>query len=109
MAEVGAVFDVIPAPRTPADIITVSGEQPTDRAPGPRTQGKWLTASVTSDVIAAVFDEARRRDPDHERTWIALVDGNNHQIDQIKGKHSPLACVMGPDTLALVLAVMSVF
>jgi hypothetical protein len=24
-------------------------------------------------------------------------------------KHSPLACVMGPDTLALVLAVMSVF
>ena len=89
MAEVGAVFDVIPAPRTPSDIITVSGEQPTDRAPGPRTQGKWLTASVTSDtseVIAAVFDEAHRRDPDHERTWIALVDGNNHQIDQITAR-----------------------
>jgi hypothetical protein len=29
-----------------------------------------------------VFDEAERRDPDHQRTWIALVDGNNHQIDQ---------------------------
>jgi hypothetical protein len=30
-----------------------------------------------------VFDEAERRDPTHQRTWIALVDGNNHQIDQI--------------------------
>jgi hypothetical protein len=35
-----------------------------------------------------------------------------HVIALEKGfscKHSPLACVMGPDTLALVLAVMSVF
>lgn len=31
---------------------------------------------------AGLFDEAQRRD--HARTWIALVDGNNHQIDQIK-------------------------
>jgi len=33
-------------------------------------------------VIAAGFDEAARRDPDHQRTWVALVDGNNHQIDR---------------------------
>lgn len=31
-----------------------------------------------------IFDEADRRDPDHARTWIALVDGNNHQIDRIE-------------------------
>jgi hypothetical protein len=87
MAEVGAVYQVVPAPRTPADIIApAAAGQTSARAAGPRTVGKWLTASVTADaseVVAAVFDEAERRDPDHDRTWIALIDGNNHQIDQI--------------------------
>src|SRR5262249_16984702 len=32
------------------------------------------------------FDEATRRDPTHERTWIGLVDGNNHQIDRIRAE-----------------------
>ena len=83
MAEIAAVTDVIPASRTPADIITPPGR---DRADPPKTQGKWLTASVTDDigtVIAAAFDEAQRRDPGRERTWIALVDGNNTQIEAI--------------------------
>ncbi len=93
MAEVGAVYQVIPAPRTPADIIALATASPGDterataKAAGPKTVGKWLTASVTdttAQVITSVFDEAQRRDPDHARTWIALVDGNNHQIDQIK-------------------------
>jgi hypothetical protein len=70
MAEIAAVTDVIPAPRTSADIIAPPGR---DRADPPVTQGKWLTASVADDigaVIAAAFDEAGRRDPGHERTWI---------------------------------------
>ncbi|MDN5859355.1 MAG: ISKra4 family transposase, partial [Pseudonocardia sp.] len=32
------------------------------------------------------FDEAQRRDPTHTRTWVALVDGNNHQIDRINAE-----------------------
>ena len=28
-----------------------------------------------------MFDEAERRDPEHQRSWVVLVDGNNHQID----------------------------
>ena len=35
-------------------------------------------------MIAAVFDEATRRDPGHKRAWVALVDGNRHQIDRIR-------------------------
>ena len=31
----------------------------------------------------AHFDEASRRDPGHERTWIVLVDGNSQQIGAI--------------------------
>ena len=37
-------------------------------------------------IVARVFDEAQRRDPGHRRAWVALVDGNNHQIDRIKAE-----------------------
>jgi hypothetical protein len=37
-------------------------------------------------VVGRIFDEADRRDPTHARTWIALVDGNNHQIDRIQAE-----------------------
>jgi len=86
MAELAAVHDAVPAPRTAADIITPPGSDPPPRNRGPRAAGKWLTASVTDDipaVIAAAFGEAERRDPAHRRTWIALADGNNTQIEAI--------------------------
>ena len=77
MAELAVVYDAVPAPRRPADIITPpQGGRDRPRAPGPRAAGKWLTASVTdgiSAVIAAGFAEAERRDPGHERPWIALA------------------------------------
>jgi hypothetical protein len=86
MAEVAAVYDLTPAPRTVADILPTTDAQRA-AAPAPTAANKWLSASVTDDarqVIAAGFDEAHRRDPDHARTWVALVDGNNHQIDRIR-------------------------
>jgi hypothetical protein len=89
MAEVGAVFDATAAPRTPADVMTAPGQPRGERTPGPKARNKWLTASVSDDaaqVITAVFDEAERRDPGHARTWVALVDGNNHQINRIRAE-----------------------
>jgi hypothetical protein len=88
MAEVGAVYYVTPVARRPADIL--SGSHEGGKAPpAPVAEAKWLTASVVDDaasVIARVFDEAERRDPDHKRTWVAVVDGNNHQLDRIKAE-----------------------
>jgi hypothetical protein len=84
MAEVAAVFDITPVPRT-AEAILGPGPRP----PGPRAAGKWLTASIAADaagVIAAAFAEAGRRDPGHQRTWIALADGNKDQIRQIQAQ-----------------------
>jgi len=81
MAAAGAVFALTPVPRTTADILG-----PGPRPPGPRAQGKWLTASVTAttaQVVAAAFAEADRRDPARQATWIALADGNKDQIAQI--------------------------
>ena len=63
------------------------GDGPPKEAP--TATNKWLTASVVDDVptvIARVFDEAERRDPDHTHSWVALVDGNNQQIDRIKAE-----------------------
>ncbi len=48
--------------------------------------GSWLTASVVDsarEVIATAFDEAERRDPEHLRPWVCLVDGAKHQSDVI--------------------------
>ena len=90
MAEIVAVYDLDPAPRTVTDIIPRSRRSQRDtpaRRPGPVVTGKWLAANVTDDlptVIAAMFDQAERRDPAHERTWVALVDGNRQQIDTIR-------------------------
>jgi hypothetical protein len=86
MCEVAAVFDVTGAPRTIADILPADPEAARTATPAPVTSGKWLHASVTDNaaaVIAAGFAEADRRDPDRARAWIALVDGNTHQIDRI--------------------------
>src|SRR6266487_2520043 len=86
IAEVGAVYDLTPAPRTSKDILPRTDAERAQAAAAPAARNKWLTASVVSDaaqVVARVFDEAQRRDPDQHRTWVALVDGNNHQIDRI--------------------------
>jgi hypothetical protein len=100
LAEVGAVYDLHPVPRQAADVLagTEHGNDPgndpsNDPRPAPQTRpratNKWVTASVVDDaaeVIASVFAEAERRDPDHRRAWVALVDGNNHQIQRIEAE-----------------------
>ena len=92
MAELVAVYDLDPEPRAADDIIPArarSRQGKPARRPGPVVTGKWLAAGVTDDipaVIARMFDEAERRDPAHERTWVALVDGNRQQIDTIRAQ-----------------------
>ena len=88
LAEVGAVYDLTPVARTATDIL-VSKTDNDPATPTPHATAKWVTASVVDDaatVIGKVFDEAQRRDPHHLRTWVALVDGNNHQIHSIQAQ-----------------------
>ena len=87
MAELAVVYDATPVPRTASDVFARSDDK--KKAPAPVATGKWLTASVVDsakEVIAAAFDEAERRDPGHERPWVALVDGAKHQIDVIRAE-----------------------
>jgi len=87
MATVGAVYDLEAVPRHPADVLAskAGGNAP----PAPKAKSKWVTASVAASaalVVGTIFDEADRRDPDHRRPWVALVDGNSHQIDCINAQ-----------------------
>jgi len=89
MAEVGAVYDATPVPRTTADILPATDADRDTVTTGPTAKHKRLTASVVNDaatVVSQLFDEAERRDPDHTRPWVALVDGNNHQINRIQAE-----------------------
>ena len=98
MAELACVYDAASVPRVPEEIISTPAQKRRKKKaqagkPGgkgkpqePQARGKWLTASVTDGipaVIAAAFDEAERRDPQHEREWVVLIDGNNTQIEAV--------------------------
>jgi hypothetical protein len=86
MAETGVVFDAIPAPgrpRTPEQVMT---RPPGEPARGPKAVNRWYTVDITASrkqTISTLFDQAGRRDPGHGRTWVALVDGDVHQIEVI--------------------------
>jgi hypothetical protein len=98
MAELACVYDAAPVPRAPEDVIATPAQKRKKKKAQaakpkgkgkprePQARGKWLTASVTDDipaVIAAAFDEAERRDPQHKREWVVLIDGNNAQIEAV--------------------------
>jgi hypothetical protein len=87
MAEVTVVYEITPIERTAADILPATEEQRKTARDGPEAKNKWVSASISDDAATAIsrmFEEALRRDPARTRRWIALVDGNNHQIDRIK-------------------------
>jgi hypothetical protein len=90
-AELAAVADVVPAPRAAGDVLLAlfgparpGKQEGTKPEPGPKTQGRTLFASVkrpAAGVIADAFAEAQRRDPEHKRDWVIVIDGNVHQIE----------------------------
>ena len=89
LAELGVVYDATPVPRTASDIFPIGETERHAAKDGPTATHKWLLASIVQDaasVIAGVFDEAERRDPQHARVWVALVDGNVHQINRINAE-----------------------
>jgi hypothetical protein len=87
VAEVTVVYELTPALRTAADVLPATEQERKAARDGPEAKNKWVSASVTDDaaaMISRMFEEALRRDRARERRWIALVDGNNHQIDRIR-------------------------
>lgn len=101
MAVVTAVWQQEPHRRTAKDIIADLHSTPQSKARrrrkkarkarAPRPQNKRVSASVVksqAEGIAEMFEEAERRDPEHQHVTVVLIDGEEHQRDEIRRQAS---------------------
>ena len=83
MATVAAVYTVDRFPRKAEDIV---GEvkrvrRANTRRPKPRGKRVWASLEKSPEqVVTEAFEEALRRDPDKEKPWVVLVDGQKSQL-----------------------------
>lgn len=88
MATVASVYNVDKHVRKPEDFKKeLASVKLANEKPKPKPVAKRVWASVekdTEDVIEEMFAEGLRRDPNNKKTWVALVDGNLHQLDLIQ-------------------------
>jgi hypothetical protein len=82
MATVATVYTIAPFIRNPEDLVAENNATRV-KPPRPRPENKRVWASLEKtpkEVIEKAFEEARCRDPAHQKHWVALVDGNKHQL-----------------------------
>lgn len=89
MAIVTAVYEIEPHVRRAKDVVERlgAGKKKKKRKPAPKAQNKHVEASVEQSQakgIGAMFDEVERRDPEHKRHLVGLVDGEEKQIKQVE-------------------------
>jgi hypothetical protein len=92
MAQVAAVYTIAPFERTAEDVVKdyrggQSDEMPREKTLRPRPENKRVWASVAKEpgeVIEDMFQDALRRDPEHAKRWVVLVDGNATQIALVR-------------------------
>jgi hypothetical protein len=79
MATVAAVYEVDPYLRSAAQIM---GQNQTPMSQRSKVQNKRVWASLRqepAEVIEQMFAQANRRDPEHKKTWLVLIDGADPQ------------------------------
>jgi len=87
MATVAVVYTVAPFVRRPEDIVrslAPRNERAPTADPEPKPEHKRVWASLEKHpeaVLQEAFREARTRDPERVKNWVALVDGNPTQIE----------------------------
>lgn len=83
MATVASVYDIAPSVRSAASIMGI--EHSHSQVPKPENKRVWASVEKpSSQVIEDMFAEALRRDPNQERQWVVLVDGQPMQLKQIR-------------------------
>jgi len=87
MAQVAAVYSVAPWPRTATEVLRKPAEKDTTKRPKPHDKRVWASVEKhPRKVIRAMFDEALRRDPERQRRWVVLVDGEPKQLAAVKAE-----------------------
>ncbi len=83
MATVASVYDIAPHFRS-ADSIIGSKEENSEQ-PKPGNKRVWASVEKSPhEVIEEMFAEAWRRDPNQEREWVVLVDGQPAQLKTLQ-------------------------
>jgi hypothetical protein len=92
MATVAAVYTIEPYVRTPQQVqralarVEIEGSEKLPRRPRPENKRVWASLEQEPvEVIEEAFQEALRRDPDRKKSWVSVVDGNEHQLDILEG------------------------
>jgi len=86
-ATVAAVYTIAPWVREPEDCLAPSRSLTLCEPKRPRPQDKRVWASLEKspeEVIAQMFEEAERRDPERQKIWAVLLDGNKNQIRLVR-------------------------
>lgn len=90
MSQVASVYEMQPQVRTAEDVVgelrgSVQDKQDKTRAPRATHKRVWAGLDRNANlVIREVFEEAHRRDPEHHRRWVGLVDGNLSQLNTMQ-------------------------
>lgn len=88
MATVAAVYTIEEFVRSPEQIVAeLRSVREATQDKRPRPERKRIWASVRNEqkqVIEEMFQEALRRDPERQKRWVAVVDGNKSQIRLIR-------------------------
>lgn len=86
MAQVASVYSVAHWPRRAEDVIHLLRDKDVEKR-RPKAHDKRVWASVEKSprkVIASMFEEALRQDPNKRRRWVVLVDGEPKQLRAVK-------------------------
>jgi hypothetical protein len=90
MAMVTTVYTVEPHFRTADDILAdLTHQTKPEKRRRPHAEQKRVWATIEKESVAAIatlFDEAERRDPEHEKRWVVVVDGNQDQLALIQAE-----------------------
>jgi len=88
MATVASAYEVARFVRTPDEIVDgffAPRPQPPRQRPVPKAKRLWASLTQSSKVvIRTLFEDALRRDPNHTKDWVVLVDGDLHQIQRVQ-------------------------
>jgi hypothetical protein len=89
MATAAAVYSIDTFARTPHEIVAeLKGEQNSGRKrPKPQFKRVWARLDSTADQVTdELFKEAKARDPNFNKLWVVLVDGDKKQLRRVKKK-----------------------
>ncbi len=112
MAMVATVYSIARHCRCPEAIMGLEEEAQDIPSSRLRARNKRVWASVERDpgkVTEELFEETHRRDPEHRRLWVMLVDGHKDQLKHIWANIKHPAMVRSESTRHCAMTLLNFF